>query len=149
MKRCHKYSVGKSLDWGLGTLNLAIMTCRLTRTYGFRNFNRLRCDTLFRSLSSLPISVNISPEELAAKRLTWQNLERATRALHRDGLVVLENAVEHALLRKLNQKMVKDARTLQSAGDNSPFNYNKGLVDIRTRFVRAKCIQETFSKIPH
>ena len=77
-------------------------------------------------LSSVPITVKVSPQEVAAKSLTWQNLELATRAIHRDGLVVLEDVIEHSKLDALNQKMVEDALKLQSAGDASPYNYNKG-----------------------
>lgn len=77
-------------------------------------------------LSSTPISISISPEEVASQRLSLHNLELATRALHRDGLVVLKDVVEHSKLDRLNEKMVKDAVILQSAGDDSPFNYNKG-----------------------
>ena len=80
-----------------------------------------------RYLSSLPISVKVSLQALSSNRLTWPNLELATRALHRDGLVVLEDAVDHERLDKLNEKMVCDARILQSAGDAMPYNYNKGL----------------------
>ncbi len=82
--------------------------------------------TLRRTLSSLPISVKVSPQELASKSLTWQNLELATRALHRDGLVVLEDVIDHKKLDTLNIKMAEDAAVLQSAGDASPYNYNKG-----------------------
>ncbi len=70
----------------------------------------------------------VSPQEVYARSLTLQNLELATRALHRDGLVVLEDVIDHSKLDFLNQKMLEDAYTLQSAGDASPYNYNKGLV---------------------
>lgn len=79
-----------------------------------------------RSLSSLPITVRVSPHEVSSQSLTWQNLERAARALHRDGLVVLEDVIDHDRLDALNAKMAEDARILQSAGEASPFNYNKG-----------------------
>ncbi|PVH89095.1 phytanoyl-CoA dioxygenase family protein [Cadophora sp. DSE1049] len=77
-------------------------------------------------LSSLPKVVQVSPEERSAGALTWKNLEIANRALHHDGLVVLENAIPTAQLDRLNEKMVQDALTLQSAGDDMPYNYNKG-----------------------
>lgn len=64
--------------------------------------------------------------EVAARRLGWLNLETATRALHRDGLVVLQDAIEHSRLDTLNETMVADALKLQALGDNGPFNYNKG-----------------------
>lgn len=84
-------------------------------------------------LSPLPLTVTPTPQELSEQRLSWRNLELATRALHRDGLVVIENAVEHAKLDVLNQKMVQDALVLQSAGDNSPYNFHKGSVSSWTR----------------
>lgn len=73
-----------------------------------------------------PKIVQVSPEEKAAGVLSWKNLELANRALHHDGLVVLENAIEHSKLDFLNEKMVADARILQVAED-SPYNYNRGL----------------------
>lgn len=46
--------------------------------------------------------------------------------LHRDGLVVVENAIPHDHLDLLNEKMVQDARMLQARGDDGPFNFNQG-----------------------
>ena len=80
------------------------------------------------TVSSLPKIVNVSPEEKAQGLLTYKNLELANRALHHDGLVVLENAISHDKLDFLNQKMVEDARMLQAKGEDSPYNYNKGFV---------------------
>ncbi|KAL5325021.1 hypothetical protein ACEPPN_006143 [Leptodophora sp. 'Broadleaf-Isolate-01'] len=77
-------------------------------------------------LSSLPKIVQVSAEERCAGALTWRNLELANRALHHDGLVVLENAISTAKLDRLNEKMVQDALMLQSKGDDMPYNYNKG-----------------------
>ncbi|TAQ88820.1 hypothetical protein B7494_g2845 [Chlorociboria aeruginascens] len=82
--------------------------------------------TISRSLSPLPISVSVSSQEIASGSLTWRNLELATRALYRDGLVVLEDVIDHSKLDFLNQKMLEDAHILQSAGDTSPYNYNRG-----------------------
>jgi hypothetical protein len=86
--------------------------------------------TMSSNRRSLPHIVNVSPEEKSADALNWKNLEIATRALHHDGLVVLENAISHSKLDFLNKKMVQDALTLQSAGDNSPYNYNKGYISL-------------------
>ncbi|KAH0191139.1 phytanoyl-CoA dioxygenase family protein, partial [Aureobasidium melanogenum] len=79
-----------------------------------------------RKLSSTPITVAVTSEELIAKKLGWHNLELATRALHRDGLVVLKDVIEHTKLDALNKTMVQDALQLQALGDEGPFNYNKG-----------------------
>jgi hypothetical protein len=81
-----------------------------------------------RELSSTPITIAITSEELAARKLGWHNLELATRALHRDGLVVLKDVIEHTKLDALNKTMVQDALKLQALGDDGPFNYNKGYV---------------------
>ena len=89
--------------------------------------------SFLRGLSSLPITVKVSPGEVASSSLTLQNLELATRALHRDGLVVLEDVIDHAKLDKLNTRMSEDAYTLQAKGDASPFNYNKGCVGCSRR----------------
>ncbi|KAG9198074.1 hypothetical protein G6514_000576 [Epicoccum nigrum] len=77
------------------------------------------------SLPSAPISIVPSVFEVSNGQLTFPNLEIAIRALARDGLVVLENMIDHAVLDKLNAKMVQDAYHLQSRKD-IPFNYNKG-----------------------
>lgn len=81
-----------------------------------------------RNSSSTPVTVAVTSEELAARKLGWHNLELATRALHRDGLVVLQDAIEHSKLDALNKTMVQDALKLQALGDDGPFNYNKGYV---------------------
>lgn len=78
------------------------------------------------NLPSKPISVRVSETEVNAGKLDWRNVEIATRALHRDGLVVLEDLIKHENLDKLNRKMVEDAYVLQAMGDDGPFNYNKG-----------------------
>ncbi|KAF9883340.1 hypothetical protein FE257_003556 [Aspergillus nanangensis] len=79
-----------------------------------------------RQLSSYPTSISPSPAEIRNGQLTPQNLETAIRSLHHDGLVVVENAVSHEALDRLNEKMVHDARTLQNKKDDSPYNYNPG-----------------------
>jgi hypothetical protein len=77
------------------------------------------------SLPSTPISISTTSTERKDGRLSQRNLEIAIRALSRDGLVVLEDMVDHAVLDGLNVKMVEDAYELQARKD-SPFNYNKG-----------------------
>jgi hypothetical protein len=76
----------------------------------------------------MPEVTKVTPgaAELAAGKFTSQNLEKALIALHQDGLVVLENVVDLQHLEKLNAVMTKDAKTLSSRGDDSPFNYHKG-----------------------
>lgn len=76
-------------------------------------------------LSSTPIAITPTATELQNQSLSQRNLEIAIRALSRDGLVVIEDLVDHATLDRLNEKMVRDAYELQSRKD-SPFNYHKG-----------------------
>lgn len=70
------------------------------------------------TLSTTPLSIAVTAAEIQTGRLTQRNLEIATRALVRDGLVVLEDIIDHAVLDRLNEKMVKDAYELQSRKDS-------------------------------
>jgi len=79
-----------------------------------------------RNLSSSPVIAHVTSQKIAARNLGWHNLEMATRALHRDGLVVLQDVIGHSKLDALNSTMIRDAYKLQALGDDGPFNYNKG-----------------------
>ncbi|KAF2645554.1 phytanoyl-CoA dioxygenase family protein [Massarina eburnea CBS 473.64] len=76
-------------------------------------------------LLSTPITITPSSSEIKNRALNQKSLEIATRALARDGLVVIEDLVPHSVLDSLNEKMVKDAYELQNRED-SPFNYHRG-----------------------
>lgn len=82
--------------------------------------------TTLRTISTQVRSIRASQEEVRVGRLTERNLEQAVRGVHEDGLVVVENAIPHKQLDRLNMKMVNDAMYLADLGENSPFNYNKG-----------------------
>lgn len=56
--------------------------------------------------------IELTPEELETKKMGSHNLQTAVEALHRDGIVVLTNAVDVAHLDKLNARMVPEAREL-------------------------------------
>ncbi|KAI1499572.1 hypothetical protein F5X99DRAFT_389385 [Biscogniauxia marginata] len=56
--------------------------------------------------------IELKPEELSAKKMGSHNLQAAIEALHRDGLVVLKNAVNVEHLDKLNDRMVPEAKML-------------------------------------
>jgi hypothetical protein len=79
--------------------------------------------------------------------LGWHNLELATRALHRDGLVVLQDVIEHSKLDHLNTTMIEDALKLQALGDAGPFNYNKGYATSNALNVTSDNQSAIFSKI--
>lgn len=74
----------------------------------------------------LPTVITPSPQELSTKRLGPRNLEKAVRSIHNDGLVVVNGVASHADLDALNARMVSDARALQARGEDGPFNYNQG-----------------------
>ncbi len=74
----------------------------------------------------IPTVIKPSKPEIANGSLESRNLEAAVGPIHRDGLVVVEDVVPHEVLDHLNKKMVEDARTLQTRGENGPFNYNLG-----------------------
>ncbi|KAJ8124156.1 hypothetical protein ONZ43_g62 [Nemania bipapillata] len=73
-----------------------------------------------------PTAVTPSAEEIKNKRLSEENLKIAVEALTRDGIVVVEDAIPIEDLDHLNAKMIQDSALLQSRGEDSPFNYNKG-----------------------
>ncbi|OQD91526.1 hypothetical protein PENSOL_c052G06979 [Penicillium solitum] len=93
----------------------------LSRHYQIRSLS-----TQLGKLTSHPTSVRPSRGEIKYGRLSPQNLEVAMRSLHQDGLVVIENAIPHDCLDRLNKKMIEDAHSLQSRKGDSPFNYNPG-----------------------
>jgi hypothetical protein len=67
-----------------------------------------------------------TPKEINEGKISPQNIERALYALHFDGLLVLENAVNHPHLDTLNETIVKNAVYITSLGDESPYNYRRG-----------------------
>jgi hypothetical protein len=70
------------------------------------------------TLPSTPISIPVSKAEIESGKLSQRNLEIATRALVRDGLVVLEDLISHDGLDKLNKKV----RT-STPPNSGPFGY--------------------------
>ncbi|KAK8001135.1 hypothetical protein PG991_013357 [Apiospora marii] len=58
--------------------------------------------------------IELTPNELASQRMGSHHLQAAVEALHRDGMVVLSNAVDPAHLDKLNERMVPEAKELFS-----------------------------------
>jgi ectoine hydroxylase-related dioxygenase (phytanoyl-CoA dioxygenase family) len=62
--------------------------------------------------STQPTLITLTETELATSNISSHNLQAALEALHRDGLVVLSNAVSPSHLDKLNSRMVPEAKTL-------------------------------------
>ncbi|KAF8857158.1 hypothetical protein BDZ45DRAFT_593214 [Acephala macrosclerotiorum] len=75
-------------------------------------------------------SITLSPEELESKTLTSHHLQEALEALHRDGVVVLNNAISTAHTLKLNDRMVPEAKTLY-ARTETHHNFGKGTGNIQ------------------
>ncbi|KAH8698466.1 hypothetical protein BGW36DRAFT_376152 [Talaromyces proteolyticus] len=71
--------------------------------------------------------IKLSPQELSNQQVGSHNLQHAVEALHRDGMVVLENAVDPAHLDKLNGRMVPEAKQLYAkAGTHRNFGAKTG-----------------------
>ncbi|PVH73584.1 phytanoyl-CoA dioxygenase family protein [Cadophora sp. DSE1049] len=68
-------------------------------------------------------SITLSPSELSSKILTSHNLQAALEALHRDGILVLTNAISTTNLDTLNSRMVPEAQTLY---DRTTTHHNFG-----------------------
>jgi hypothetical protein len=58
------------------------------------------------------VSITLSQEELATKQLTSHHLQVALEALHRDSILVLNNAIPTSDLGALNARMVPEAEKL-------------------------------------
>lgn len=71
-------------------------------------------------------SIIASDQERQSGRLTENDLELAVYHLHYDGLVVVQNVVEHHPFDQLNNKMNGDTLTLAGRGARSPYNCNRG-----------------------
>ncbi|KAI1775715.1 hypothetical protein F4818DRAFT_414754 [Hypoxylon cercidicola] len=102
---------------------LSLFRCRATSFGSRRAFASLTQHSQFRNI---PTVVKATSPEIQNGHLEARNLEKAVGALHRDGLVVVEDVIPHESLDQLNQKMVQDARILQGRGEDGPFNYNTG-----------------------
>lgn len=75
-----------------------------------------------RSLTSL----SISKEEKQSRRLNQRSMQTSLEALHRDGIVIIEDAVNKSTIDALNERMEIDTRILIERGEQGPFNYNLG-----------------------
>lgn len=102
---------------------LSLLRCRAASFGGRRAFASL---TQHGNLRNTPTVVKATGPETRNGSLEARNLEKAVGALHRDGLVVVEDVIPHESLDQLNEKMVQDARVLQGRGEDGPFNYNTG-----------------------
>ncbi|KAI6084842.1 hypothetical protein F4821DRAFT_242062 [Hypoxylon rubiginosum] len=102
---------------------LSLFRCRAGPFGGRRAFASL---TQPARLRNTPTIVKATSLETKNGYLEARNLEKAVGAVHRDGLVVVEDVIPHKALDQLNHKMVQDARILQGRGEDGPFNYNTG-----------------------
>lgn len=80
--------------------------------------------------SSSVTSITLSPAELSSKRLTSHHLQASLEALHRDGILILNNAVSTDHIDKLNQRMVPEALALH-ARSTTHHNFGHGTGNIQ------------------
>ena len=90
----------------------------------------IRAVRVARRFYSTPAVITPSASEIETLTLSERNLEKAVRHVHKDGLVVVNGVVPLAKLDFLNSRMVQDARALQARGEDGPFNYNLGNVQL-------------------
>lgn len=102
---------------------LVLSRCRIAPFAPRRGFASL---IQHRVLGTTPTVIKPSSLEIQKGILEARNLEKAVGAVHRDGLVVVEDVIPHDSLDQLNKKMVQDARILQDRGEDGPFNFNTG-----------------------
>lgn len=58
--------------------------------------------------------IKLTPKELSTQKLSSHTLQASLEALHKDGIIALENAVNTAHLDKLNARMIPEAQKLYS-----------------------------------
>ncbi|CAL5874769.1 uncharacterized protein PFLUO_LOCUS9071 [Penicillium psychrofluorescens] len=61
--------------------------------------------------------IELTSEELSSEQIGSHNLQKAIEALHRDGIVVLQNAVDPSHLDTLNARMVPEAEKLYARAE--------------------------------
>lgn len=76
------------------------------------------------------VSLKLSPQELGSKQLTSHHLQNALEALHRDGVVILKNAVKQGILDRLNERMLPEALQLYE-GDSTRHNFGTATGNIQ------------------
>lgn len=74
--------------------------------------------------------IELTDEELATRKIGSHNLQKCLEALHRDGVVVLKNAVNPSHLDKLNERMVDEAKTLYARTETHR-NFGNGTGNIQ------------------
>lgn len=63
-------------------------------------------------------SIKPGRDEKASGRLTQRNMQQALEALTHDGIVMLEDVVDHEAIDKLDRVMRADAQLLMNMGDD-------------------------------
>jgi len=71
------------------------------------------------------ISIDFTPEEVAAGQMTAAHLAQAAGALRDDGIVVLNDVVDIDHIAQIRQRMFSDVEEILSHAD-VPFNWNTG-----------------------
>ncbi|KAH7309191.1 phytanoyl-CoA dioxygenase family protein [Stachybotrys elegans] len=70
-----------------------------------------------------PVGIKLTDEERDSGVMSDKNLYDAIEAFFTDGLVVIENAIDVALIDKLNERMLKDTKKLLSGDGEVHFKY--------------------------
>ena len=75
------------------------------------------------------VKLDLTKEELSKRKLESRTIEAALEALHRDGVVVLSNAVDTRILDHFNGVMVKEAQQYaKTLTRNEEFNFGRASV---------------------
>ena len=71
-----------------------------------------------------PVAIRLTDEEFHTGRTRPETIQQCLKHLHRDGFVVLENAIDESLVDKLYNKIVKDNKIYLS---KNFLQYNQGV----------------------
>ncbi|KAK6845668.1 hypothetical protein PG995_015778 [Apiospora arundinis] len=126
-----------------------LRSCHKASVFGMVHRRAINLGSARRGVSSMPVQVEPTRAEIARGALDARNLEKAVRALHLNGLVVVKDVVPHHAIDLLNEKMVQDALVLQARGEDGPFNYNQGNLQLDPPPIAKYFIPSIFTSKPH
>jgi ectoine hydroxylase-related dioxygenase (phytanoyl-CoA dioxygenase family) len=79
-----------------------------------------------------PTAVSVSAREISSDKTSFETIQRALEAFHRDGIVILQDAIPHEPLNHLHRKMEEDVHTLLARNDPH-FNHGKSAQNLSQR----------------
>lgn len=85
-----------------------------------------------RNMENGPVVIRLTDEELKSGQTKWDTIQEALRYYHRDGFLVLENAIPDEIIDKIYDQMCKDNEKFLTL-PNRRWNMNESIKNISQR----------------